>query len=247
MNFWGWRQGTCAVFISVLVTACVPVQNATPDLISTPMAVTLTLFKPPGGSPTPRMPRILTATPAFQATTLDLLPPRCDDLLNGGVQCVGVLRNPNPQAFGWVVIHAEGIGESEKFPAQSAALEQHIIPAGTDAPYRLLLNDPAQTVILSLEMIPMLDGWVALDVTDERGQLTADGYQVTARLLNPTLMTVTDGRAVVMLFDGDVLLSYRVMSLGDLQAGADLDMSVFWTGVSGESLRHTVSAIGWSA
>ncbi len=245
MGFWGWRQGACAVFISVLVTACVPAQNASPTPILTPVAVTLTIVKPPGESPTPRSPRILTATPAFQTTSLDLLPPRCDDLLGGGMQCVGVLRNPNPQAFGWVVIHAEGDGEMRGFSSLSAALEQVIVPAGTDAPYRLLLESPAETIILSLDTVAVAEGWVALDITDERGGITPDGYQVTARLLNSSSGAVRDGRVVVMLFDGDVLLGYRVMVLDDLAVGGSADLGLLWAGVTGDALRHTVSAIAW--
>lgn len=238
MTFWGWRQGACAVFISVLVTACVPAQHSLSSPTFTPLPVTLTVVKPPGASQTPRAPRILTATPAHQSITLDVLPPRCDDLLNGGVQCIGVLRNNSPETVGWVILRATGI---------NMLLEQHIVPAGTDAPYRFFMDTSVETLILSLESVVISGGWVALEVTDERGTITEEGYHVQARLLNPSVGDVLYGRAMVMIFDGDELLTYRVLELGELANEEGIDLDVFWYGVTGETLRHTISAIAWEA
>jgi hypothetical protein len=48
-----------------------------------------------------------------------------------------------------------------------------------------------------------------------------------------------------MLFDGEILLSYRVVELADLSAGEGLTLNEMWFGVTGDSLRHVISAIAW--
>lgn len=245
MGFWGWRQGACAVFISVLVTACVPAHHAVLSPTLTPLTVTLTVVKPPGIIPaTPRAPRILTATPVYQSVSVDILPPQCDELLNGEIQCIGVLRNTAPEAAGWVMIHAH---QQAELGYISTVIEQWLIPAGTEAPYRLLLDSTTETFILSLQAVAVNRKWTPLEVSEERGELTASGYQLTARLYNATPMAVTGGRAVLMLFDGETLINYRIIELGDLSVGESILLKEVWYGEYGGNLRHTISAIGWEA
>lgn len=243
MAFWGWRQGACAVFISVLVTACIPTHNAPQQTASpTPFTITLTVVKPPGPTPTPRVPRLVTVTPAQNAALLEVYPARCEELLSGGFQCVGQLYNTDTQAVGWVVIHADS---GEDAPRSRTALEQLVIPAGTNAPYRLVLSHPADTISLQVESQVITREWVALEVMTSQGEDTPDGYRITAQVTNPTPRSIYDGRAVVMMSEGEMLLGYRVIDVPSLAGGESTLITTMWAGEIPPNFRYSISAIGW--
>ncbi len=252
MGFWGWRQGVYAAFISVLVTACAPVIpiSATPSATLPPL-VTLTVVKPPGVTPTARAPRVLTATPAPSSEPAGLsvmaLPPQCQELWSGELQCLGLVVNLESTAVVWVVLHTGG---SEASGPPAYALEQPIIGAGMSAPYRLWVDEAADEVIVSLEALPLSDGlpWVVLDVREQSAtQDIQNGYQVLVWVTNPHPYVVERVRAVVMLLDGDAVLAYRVVELGELSAGESVEVALGWMNISGRGVRAVVSGYGWAA
>lgn len=251
MGFWGWRQGACAAFISVLVVACVPTPQTLPPTAPafTALPVTLTVVKPPGSlSRTPNAPRFLTATPAPARANLDIAPAACRELLTGEVQCLGLIGNPSDDPVAAVRLEAQWLS-TDGTAVYSVGVEQWVILPGLAAPYRLFIAAPVEVVVVSASAdLSGGDGrWMVLPIEEQPSGLTDDGrYRVAAQVQNPTDSPIEGGRAVVSLFDGDMLLGYRVVELGDLGAGASADVVVEWAAVEGAALRHTVSASGWA-
>ncbi|MCU0465760.1 MAG: hypothetical protein MUF38_14480, partial [Anaerolineae bacterium] len=214
MGFWGWRQGACAAFISVLVVACVPTPQTLPPTAPafTALPVTLTVVKPPGSSSrTPNAPRILTATPAPARANLDIAPAACRELLAGGVQCLGLISNPSDDPVAAVRLEAQWLS-TDGTSVYSVGVEQWVILPGLAAPYRLFIAAPIDVVVVSASSdLNGGDGrWVVLPIEEQLSGLTDDGrYWVAAQVVNPTDASVEGGRAVVSLFDGDMLLGYR--------------------------------------
>lgn len=245
MGFWGWRLGVCAAFISVMVTACAPALPPTPpiDGSSTPLPVTLTVVKPPGGgSPTSPAPRIMTATPAA-APRLEADAPQCEPLLGGGVQCVGLVLNRQAEPVGWVSLHTLERTAGQADRTHAFALEQPFVPAFGSAPYRFLTDTLPDEIILSIDGQTAPDAhWQALAVEADDATSGNDSYRVRGRLRNTSTVPVEMARAVVVVFEGEQMVGFRVIALGRVGAGEAVDVVLTW---GGRAQSHHLSGMGW--
>jgi LysM repeat protein len=192
-------------------------------------------------------PTLPTSTPL----NLPLIPPTCYPTPTNHILCLGQVTNPLGEAIQRVTVTVSLLREDGSLLAEGqAGIEQHVIPPGRSAPYRILLKADWRAYAGSAARVQSADSapgaeqrFVPLEVYD-REQQTADGhFEISAILHNPDAQIAHLRRVIVTLSDGKgQITGYRVIQLDHLLIANEsfpLEISVI-SQVPGRPAQHTV-------
>lgn len=265
MGYWGWRPLLICVVVSVWVSGCNIVTDASPGVspsltpqvtLTVRQLATVTVPPTPASSaslPTVSRPPGTQSTPSGHAASrpnFAVRPPDCYPNPTGGLLCLGKLTNPFNYPLEGVVLRAEAIqADGSIFVSREIAVEQTIIPAGGSAPYSILFDNQTNvtSVVATVTQMeaahPAQDPTAQIDIRNESGRMVDGRYVVAATLYNLGETTLQSLRVFVTLEDAaGRLVGYRVTQISDdLAAGTSLPLRIELV-PQGESTvsRHTL-------
>lgn len=249
MGYWGWRPQVFALFISVWIVGCTT--DPQPMRIETPSehpSVTLMIHTPPAmpSGYSPELPIITTLThpaPPTQTPLLVLPRPTCYEAHNGGIFCLGLVRNPFPTPFTHLRISVTLI-QTDGTPLRTAevTLPQRILLPGEIAPYHVLLDPESDTALagrfggveVRLAGADSAPEAASSPVQVVSAQIHPSGraYILYANLHNTGSDTARGVRVVATLFDAnDRVLGYRIVDIMALPAQETMTVPVMITPV----------------
>ena len=178
---------------------------------------------------------VLPAKP--QLPEVDISPPRCYRTISPQLTCFGYLYNRAKVALSDISLKARFTGADGAASGASVfRLEQRRIPAGGQAPYRLLVPDSRlenAALEISLENAQLAPNDVvdlALENVDGGLQLSDNSYRLQALLRNASDVPAKDIRLVVTLVnEAGAIIGFRAFDLPEILPGGavlPLDISV---------------------
>lgn len=237
-------------FISVIIVACTDTAPIPPPGTPTPRAITLTIEGLSGAPPATARPTLtaVTATPEGpDPAAVEFLAPECSDSAGDGYQCLGIVRNTGGDYYGTLMLRATLYDGSEHVETHALALEQRLLLPDGDAPYRMMLTSGARgPLVLEIgEIFPPADDLFMLETRDLSADARADGYDVSAVIVNDHAFALYDVRAVAVLYDDGRLTRFRVIEVGTISASAEVPLALRWYGVQpSRTLSVTLAVTG---
>jgi hypothetical protein len=169
---------------------------------------------------------------------------------------MGTVKNNQREPVGRAAVQV-AIFKADGSPLQiqETVIEQHVIPAGASAPYRVLFPAEGEQrylvdsfggvlpILLRAEQISTADEqFVALIIEDEQGEIVDNRYIVSARIRNPGPAHVETARLVVTVYDEmERVAGYRVLETESLPAGSTASVQVeIVPQIVGIPLYHTL-------
>jgi hypothetical protein len=280
MGYWGWRPLMLCWFISVWIVSC----TGTRESASPPPPTELPLVTPiiqtaqrPTPTVDPALPVVVTLLHTPTTTTIPadpaapsarhtptpyalLLPtPTCYETAEGGILCLGVVKNTQPQPVGRVITRVELFGvDGLPLDVRAATVEQRLLPPGVAAPYRALFPAPgdgrsragdfgaALVSLLRAESAVVDERLIRLEIDEDEGGLVDEMYVISAQVRNPWAENVDDVRLVATVYDErERVAGYRVVEVETLAAEGAMQFEIaIRPEITGGLLRHTLHAEG---
>jgi len=248
VGFWGWRQAAWIAFISVLVVAC---SDASPvaTLVVTPTpAPTLIIRQSTSGPPITPRPTVeaLISRPADESDpAVRIESAHCSDSSGVGLACMGVVRVVSGQPVGPIEIAAAVFEGEQVVDTLRVALAPRMLTTGQAAPFHVQLAAAVSGPVLFsvAQTRPPSAGAVILDAETRELQPVDGRRRISVTVFNRYLAQVRSIRAVVSLFDGPQLVTYRIVEFDQLGSRSSLSFMVELQG-SGDpasSTQHTLT------
>jgi hypothetical protein len=243
MGFWGWRQSAATAFLSVLVTACMPLQPAPlPRTAVSAVPVTLAVQEmstSPPVAPTPV--RVITVIKHTEHDPegVEISQPDCAETRLQGWQCLGLIHNVTDAPLGpmEIVVKQDGLSVTH-------LVAWRLVMPGESVPYRFMVDAADPLVELSLNPPQSERGLQRLDAEFSRSDSESS---VVLHLHNAQDNALAHIRVVLMLSDkeGD-LIGFRTQLIERLEARASLDIIMHMRGL-GDSPAFTLRVVaeGW--
>ena len=254
MGYWGWRPLIRYLFISVWITSCITTQEIAPATSPTEIPSVTLISRTSGQTSTlspPGLPIIATITPSIDENNdsevisptqphirnptptyppLMLPQPTCYQTAHNGILCLGHVENnlsfPIQRVSVIVEIYHANGGLLRR---QAVTLEQHMIPVGQSAPYRVVfasednyaLPDSFGAVITRLIRADKAQNPASyrlpIQIEEEQGQWVDGWYHITATVR--ALQDISASRAIVTLYDeSGRVAGYRILELNAIPA-----------------------------
>lgn len=221
-------------------------QNANPPLDPIRLPIGQTIIIPNPKFNDQGLPVLPTATPV----ALFLPVPSCYPVPTGEILCLGQVVNNRSEAIQRILLHVRLYNREGGTMAEGdTSIEQETIPAGTSAPYRLLLPGSWQQYSGSTVWLKSADmvqnavmHWAALDIQEQPIQMIDGQYVLFVSVRNPNAETAHLLRAIATLLDADgQITGYRVMPLSSmLSAGGEFNFQISIMPQTGTTAAHTL-------